>query len=93
MAVLLAMTVWLMSETLIRIIRLVSEAEPVTLIKYSTGSGERTFCFDERRGVTTAAQAMRRALRDEVFDELGEGGIVIEAEPIRTLVSAEVNPN
>lgn len=59
----------------------------------TTGTGERTFCFDERDDVTTAAEAMRRALADKTFDELGEEGIVIEAEPVRTLVSAEVNPN
>lgn len=53
------------------------------------GKEEREYSFDERDGVTSAGEAIQRTFED--FD--GVGGLVLGVTPIRTLVSAEINPN
>lgn len=51
--------------------------------------GEATFCFDERDRVYSEDEAVARA-----FDEADpDGEVRFTVTPIRTLVSAEINPN
>lgn len=62
-------------------------------VTVTASNGSRIFAFDERDEVFSPAQALRRTFEESIFDGMGPGGLVVEVEPIRTLVSAEINPN
>jgi len=62
-------------------------------VTVTASNGSRVFAFDERDDVFSPAEAIRRTMADSVFDEMTTGCLVFEVDPIRTLVSAEINPN
>lgn len=52
------------------------------------------FSFDERDGVTEPHEAVRRALLAEPAHRFAETGrFSVEVKEIRTVISAEINPN
>lgn len=53
----------------------------------------RVFAFDERDGVRSPEQAIERTLAEPEFEEAEAGSLLFGVTPIRTLVSAEINPN
>jgi len=59
----------------------------------TTERGELVYAFDERGGVLSPIEALRATLAQSQFDDFDDSALVLEVEPIRTLVSAEVSPN
>ena len=59
-------------------------------VTVATVDGDRTFAFDERDGIVSEQDAREAALAYAGADSLPEVKVIRQ---IRTLVSAEINPN